>query len=118
LLKLKEMRPENLLIVRYEDMVASIDYLKPVFEFCGVEVGEDDKAFFHSRSVAKYRKDRRFGFELSDEVAEVAHAFGYTDSDLRNEPRGVWPVYRRTARLRHLLVKSVRDMARRMIIRR
>ena len=98
LLKLKKITAENLLIVRYEDMVASIHCLKPVFEFCGVEVGDEDERFFHNRSIAKFRKDRRFGFVLSDEVAEVAKVFGYSDDDLRNDPWRFWPVYRRATR--------------------
>ena len=118
LLRLKEVMTENLLIVRYEDMVSSIHYLKPVLDFCGAEVGEEEKSFFHDRSLAKYREDRRFGFVLSEDVAEVAKAYGYGDSDLRNDPSRLWPVYRRAARFGHDSKKYIRKTARRILVGR
>jgi len=118
LLKLEEVIAENLLIVRYEDMVSSIHSLQPLLDFCGAEVGDKDKNFFHNRSVAKYREDRRFGFQLSDEVAEVAKAYGYSDSDLRNDPWVLWPMYRRASRLGHTAKGYIKKTGRGILDRR
>lgn len=109
LLKLENLLTERLLIIRYEDMVSSISHLRPALDFCGAKHCEIEERFLHNRSVGKYRTDKRFGFRLSREIAEVAEAFGYVRSDVFNEPRWLWPVYRRAARLGH---KTLQLMSR------
>lgn len=111
LLKLKDLLGENFLILRYEDMVTSVRYLQPVLDFCGATLDEADDGFFHSRSVAKYRADRRFGFQLADEVAAVAHAFGYLEGETANDPWPLWPVYRRASRLGFTTLDYMRNGA-------
>jgi hypothetical protein len=99
LLKLADRFGENLMILRYEDMVSSVQHLQPVLEFCGVALGDGQQGYFHNRSVAKYRADRRFGFQLSDEISELAGSFGYSREALANEPSILWPAYRDASRL-------------------
>jgi hypothetical protein len=118
LLKLKDVLSENLLVVRYEDMVSSIHYLKQVFESCGVAYDDEDQQFFHNRSVAKCRKDRRFGFVISDTVAEVAKAFGYSDSDLHNDPWRLWPACWEACRFWHRSTKFFNNTAKDVLVGR
>lgn len=99
LLKFKEIFGQNLLVLRYEDMVSSARSLQPVLNFCGSALGEDEEGFFHNRSVAKYRADRYFGFRLADEIVELAKIYGYGEDDLRNDPWMFWPVYRHASRV-------------------
>jgi len=93
LLKLKELLHDQLLVVRYEDIVQSSESLRPLFEFCGVD-GQGAQSDFHARSIQKWRSDKHFGFQLSKDVVELALEFGYKQSELANRPKLLWPVYR------------------------
>lgn len=107
LLKLRDIFGPNLMILRYEDMVSSVQYLQPVLDFCGATIGEEKAGFFHSRSVAKYRADRRFGFRLSDDIAAIARAYGYAKEDLANDHWMFWPLYRSASRFAYRALESV-----------
>lgn len=78
LLRLKEQAGDRLLtIVRYEDVVAGPQALDAAYRFCGVEPPHKNTHGMHDDSVAKWKRDRRFGFVLDPAVAEFARQFGY-----------------------------------------
>lgn len=98
LLRFKDLLGDRLVMLRYEDMVASLHSLQPVFDFCEVEAAAADRNYFHRQSLLKWRDDAHFGFELADEVVELAGKFGYQEDELRNSRKPLWPVYRETRR--------------------
>jgi hypothetical protein len=114
LLALKERCGEHLIVLRYEDIVASEESLAPVLRFCGGPAQRAAPTTFHGGSLAKWRRDRRFGFVLADEVTALALRYGYREDELRNQERPGWPAIRELACLAHV----VRSAARRMIAQR
>ena len=76
----------------------SLAPLAPVLAFCGADVADSDDGFLHARSVARWRADRHFGFQLDADVAELAGRFGYAGEDLDNTATPTWPAYRRLGR--------------------
>jgi len=113
--KLKGMVGEDLLVVRYEDIIASLDYLQPVFKFCDVDIAGVDHDHFHRQSIAKWREDKSFGFVLSDEVVMLAESYGYKKEELTNECTLLWPVYRETARVTYKMENFLRRFARKLL---
>lgn len=98
LLRLKEVMAEKLIVIRYEDMIKSLSYLYPVFDFCGVEIEAADNHFLHEKSVRKWRDDKLYGFTLSEEVIALAQSYGYHRSELENTSYLLWPVYQNISR--------------------
>ena len=98
LLKLKDIMGEQMVVVRYEDMVTSLRYLKPVFDFCDVKISEAEQDYLHPKSILKWKGDHLYGFSLSDEVITLAQSFGYHKKDLTNKRFMLWPVYRELSR--------------------
>lgn len=107
LLRFKELVGDRLVMLRYEDMVKSLHYLQPVFDFCQVEAAAADRNYFHRQSLLKWRDDANFGFELADEVIALAKQFGYRDDELRNSRKPLWPVYRETRRAGYRIARGV-----------
>ena len=97
---LKEKLSNRVIIVRYEDLVNSLEPLAPVFDFCETTVGENLETLKEG-SLLKWKGDRTFGFTLAPEVYELATAYGYTNAQLTNEPWQFWPLYQSAARLTH-----------------
>jgi len=112
LLKLKKRLRNKLLIIRYEDMVSIPDTLSPVFEFCGVKAVDENLTYFHKSSLAKWKLDRFFGFNLSPEVINLAKEYGYKQDDLLNTKSIFWPIYRRVTRLYYRLFISSKKVIR------
>ncbi|WP_224999083.1 sulfotransferase [Cesiribacter sp. SM1] len=79
---LKNKESLNIDIVRYEDLVAeNAAFLE---EKLGLKPVSD--AFsFRSSSLDKWKKDKAFGHQLSDETIELAKQFGYKDFDTSGE---------------------------------
>jgi hypothetical protein len=98
LLKLRNLVGDELVTVRYEDMVSSLSHLSPVFEFCEVKVEQADQGYLHKESIAKWKEDRRYGFTLSEEVIDLARMYGYKRQELANQSYLLWPVYRDLSR--------------------
>lgn len=98
LLRFKNLAGDRVVLLRYEDMVSSLRYLQPVFDFCQVEAAAADQSYFHRKSLLKWRDDARFGFVLADEVVALAKQFGYREEELRNTGKPLWPLYRETLR--------------------
>ena len=111
LLKLKDIIGNQLVIVRYEDMISSFQCLEPVFKFCGVTAEDADTAYLHSNSIRKWKKDLLFGFSLSSEAVELAEKYGYKRSELINETSSFSPMVRRLVRTSYLTVRSIKDLA-------
>lgn len=101
LLKLKEIVGDRLVIIRYEDMVSSLSYLEPIFEFVGVKKDHADREYLHTKSTFKWKNDSLYGFTLSEEVMNLAKKYGYKQSELTNETNLLWPLYRKVSRVFH-----------------
>ena len=112
LLRLADEVGGRLVIIRYEDMVASLDYLKPVFDFCAVQIDSADQEYLHERSILKWKADRLFGFKLAKEVADLAGKYGYSDFELSNASIPLWPAYREVSRLGYRAALGLRGVTR------
>lgn len=110
--KFKEIASDKLVLLKYEEMVSSLEYFQPVFDFCEIETSEADKNYLHRKSLQKWKKDSLYGFTLSAEATELAAEFGYTEDVLVNEPNPFWPVIRRGARAFHKVKAPVRQFIR------
>ena len=97
--RLADIADDRLVTVRYEDVVYSIDGLKPVFDFCGVDFSRADRCFLHPDSLRKWRRNPFWGFSLSEGVKELARNFGYSDAELRNKETPLWPIYREASKI-------------------
>ena len=97
---LPERLRQRVVIVRYEDLIDSLEPLAPVFDFCETTAGENTKTL-KGESLLKWKSDRTFGFTLAPEVYELAAAYGYTDTQLANESWQFWPIYQSAVRIAH-----------------
>ncbi|MFP4339585.1 MAG: sulfotransferase [Cyclobacteriaceae bacterium] len=112
LLKLKEVMGEKLYIIRYEDLISSVDYLIPVLDFCGIDQQSVDAKYFHGKSLQKWKNDSFFGFTLSEEALSLASQFGYTKDSLTNTTYFLWPVTWGVMRVFHKLISPLRYLMR------
>jgi len=112
LLRLKEVAGERLVIVRYEEMISSLDHLKPVLDFCGCSADALDPTYLHRKSVSQWKSDALFGFAPSQEVIDLARSYGYRPEQLRHERTLFWPVIREFSRARHKALVPLRNIAR------
>jgi hypothetical protein len=110
LLRFKDLVGDRLVIVRYEDMVASIRHLQPVFDFCEVKSSDAERDYFHRKSLLKWQSDARFGFRLDEKVIELAKQFGYLDEELRNHQKRFWPMYRELSRCGYFFAQNTLNM--------
>jgi len=128
LLELKDRRPQDVTIVRYEDLIEDDAILASVLARIGVDTQPATVAStLVKRSLQKWRLDRRYGFELSASTADFAARFGYEKSDITNPNAGRWfwhrvpraIVFRAASalptsfqtRLRHIAARMVRGNA-------
>lgn len=118
LLRLKEILGDQLVIVRYEDMVSSPETLAPVFQFCEVTANETNKSYFHRKSIQKWKQDRLFGFTLSDEATALAETYGYPKDELCNETHAFWPIVQNVSRAAYLATKPARIFALNLLEKR
>jgi hypothetical protein len=95
--KLSEHLGDRVVIVRYEDLVTSLDPLAPVFEFCGAAPSADARCL-NRHSLLKWQQDPDFGFVLAPEVNKLARSYGYSEKELANTPKRFWPLYRDLSR--------------------
>ncbi|MEZ4673805.1 MAG: sulfotransferase [Caldilineaceae bacterium] len=115
LLKLKSILGDQLVMVRYEDMISSPQTLEPVFAFCDVIPSAAGGGYFHQQSLQKWRNDRLFGFTLSDEAVALAAQYGYQRSELANETHVLWPVAQTLARTAYVATKPVKTLVQHML---
>jgi hypothetical protein len=80
--------PEQLLVVRYEDLVAEpAAAFGAVCDFVGVERRPEVGEGVRPDDPAKWRGDAGFTLQLHPGVRRLAHHFGYTDAELYNPPK-------------------------------
>ena len=96
LIKLKEKLDNKIIIIKYEDIVQSHELLIPVLDFCEVSINNINPAYLHTKSIAKWKKDKYFKFTLDDKVKKLAIKFDYKDNDLNTESSFIWPLYKNT----------------------
>jgi hypothetical protein len=111
LLKLKEIMNNQLVIIRYEDMISSLDYMQPVFSFCEVATNAADNTYLHRKSLQKWKNDSIFGFSLSAEAVELAESYGYSRDSLINSAHPLWPIAMKVSRPAYLAVKPLKEFA-------
>ncbi|MCL5777574.1 sulfotransferase [Limibaculum sp. FT325] len=81
-------RPDQVRILRYEDVVSGTLDVATLLREIGIDIEDDRTApALHARSVSKWRGDAHFGHVLSPETAELARAFGYTTQELEGRAR-------------------------------
>ena len=110
--KLREIAGDRLVIIRYEDMVSSLEYLEPVFQFCEASANAADDSYMHKKSLQKWKNDKLFGFSLSDETIELAEKYGYQRDELVNDPHPLWPSIKIVSRSIYLAQKPFKSLAR------
>ena len=115
LLRLQDTAGSRLVIVRYEDMVSSLECLRPVFDFCEVTADSAAKTHLHQKALQKWKTDTLFGFSLSDETIELAGKYGYQREDLVNKTSLLWPVVRTMSRAAFVATRAVRTFAGRRL---
>jgi hypothetical protein len=114
LLALKERCRERLIVLRYEDIVRSEAALEPVFRFCGAQVDDVAPTILHAASLAKWKRDRRFGFVPDESLVALARRYGYEEDELRNQGWVGWPAFREFACTMH----AAKSFTKRMFARR
>ncbi|MDJ0806787.1 MAG: sulfotransferase [Gammaproteobacteria bacterium] len=111
LLKLQGILGKQLVVIRYEDMVSSLETMKPVFGFCGVSVDDADETYFHQKSLQKWKHDKLFGFSLSNEAVELAEKYGYQRDELINETHPLlWQAAWRLSRTAYRTSNSIKKL--------
>jgi hypothetical protein len=95
--KLAEQLGDRVVIVRYEDLVTSLDPLAPVFDFCDAAPSASARCL-NRHSLLKWQQDPDFGFSLAPEVNQLARSYGYSEKELANAPSRFWPLYRDLSR--------------------
>lgn len=113
LLKFKDLTGYKMVIIRYEDMVNDSSCLKKVFKFIGTT--EDyNNDYLHARSIGKWKKDKFYGFKLSEEVINLAEKYGYSRQELikNNNKKRFWLFYRYLLRSIHKSMKPIKSTLR------
>jgi hypothetical protein len=113
--RLKAIMGDQLVIVRYKDIVSSLECLEPVFGFCGVTPSADAETYLHNEALGKWKHDRLFGFSLSDQTIELAEKYGYQRSELVNESYPLWGIVSKLWRLMYVLTLPMRNIARNVL---
>ena len=90
LLKYQKILKNNLILIRYEDFTNNHECLEKIHNFIELDVDLNKYKFFHSKSVQKWKKDKRYGFQLNQSVKEFAYRFGYKEQNLANETNYMW----------------------------
>jgi len=110
LLRLERVMGDRVVRVRYEDLVSEPGVLEPVFSFIGGDLPSD--IGLHARSLAKWKHDERFGFQLAPEVRALAEGLGYTPESMDNDTSPLWPVSRTLTAAGHKSLRPLRSAAR------
>ncbi|MGH8176623.1 MAG: sulfotransferase family protein [Steroidobacter sp.] len=118
--KFKVQMGERVTLVRYEDLVQCVDAMEPILRFCGAEQTRQIGGDLHQRSVARWRKDSRFGFGLSSDAFQLARDYGYSVDELpeRRASTKTWPLLRGAFRAAHSMtwpIRHGRSLVRRVV---
>lgn len=93
LLKFKDIVKDDLLLVKYEELVNNINTIQSILRFVGLEPSYEMGNNLHKKSLHKWKKDTLFGFKLAPEVFTFAQQFYDTD-ELENSPKLLWNIVR------------------------
>jgi len=85
--KLVAVMGPRLVVLRYEDMTREPARLDFAHAFAGVPPARESRGFLHADSIQKWRRDRKFRFELAAPVRALASRFGYRPEELAPERR-------------------------------
>jgi hypothetical protein len=85
LLKFKDLVPDRIIIIRYEELMSDRKAILRICEFLGIDgEGSGVGTGFHAKSIQRWREDRFFPFEISENTKSIARAFGYKNHELSN----------------------------------
>tara|TARA_R110002050_G_scaffold300685_1_gene471526 strand:- start:2549 stop:3463 length:915 start_codon:yes stop_codon:yes gene_type:complete len=90
LIRLHGILKDKMVLIRYEDITQSQEFLKPVFEFCGIQNSEVTSGYLHSNSISKWKNDNYFTFKLRGKTIQLAETFKYSKLELENTDSGVF----------------------------
>ena len=100
LLLIKEKLGDIVLIVRYEDIVQSVENLGRALSFCGFDNLNEYSNYFHDLSIGRWKNDASFKYELSDYTIELAKRYGYKEDIITqkvNHFSSMYKLYKNTA---------------------
>ncbi len=110
----QSLEGDRLRIINYESLVSDGAVIKDLCEFLGIEWTPDIGRDLKPSSIGSWRKDKRFGFRLAEEVVKLAQELGYASEDLQIKTSTTWPVYRDIKRMafraHHLIGPLRRDL--------
>lgn len=101
LLRLRKLVGKKLVVVRYEEMVKDISTLKEIFQFISATEDQIETDYLHEKSLAKWKKDKKYGFKLSKKVLSLAEKFGYDKQDMVNKNNMFWHYYKYLVRYKY-----------------
>lgn len=108
LLEFHKVSKARMLLIRYEEMVTNVDALKDIYEFIDDPDALGKEKYLHKRSISKWKKDKRYGFQLADDVIEFASQFGYKRDEMINTPKATWSVEKRSLKVGYKLLQPLR----------
>ena len=117
LLRLKAESRIPVVILRYEDMVSSIESLGPIFDFCQAQPTASIANRLHRDSLGTAQRDTRFGFILEEETRQLAAKYGYTRAETENESSWLWPLLPLPSRWLHKTRRLSRRSARALLVK-
>ena len=108
LLKSKNLFDDKLVIVRYEDITKDINSLKKIIEFADINPDGLDQHYIHNKSLSKWKTDKFYSFNLSNEVILLAEKFGYQPDEMNNPHyNSLWTPYKHFSRGYHKISKPI-----------
>jgi hypothetical protein len=117
LLRLKGILGDRLVMIHYEDMVTDHYCLRQLHEFIGVPSNERGCTFLHSRSLGKWKRDKYYGFQMSEEILTLAENYGYARAEMANSRSVMWPFQQYVSRFVYTMLRPVK-VTRRVIKRK
>ncbi|MFV2057708.1 MAG: sulfotransferase [Thiohalomonadales bacterium] len=112
LLEFKKVAKAPVAIIRYEDMVSDAQTLKSIYDFIGDPSSLGEDKYLHRRSISKWKTDGRYGFQLSDDIMELAIKFGYSVNEMTNTEKSIWPIHKYASRAFYQTLGPVRSLRR------
>ncbi len=110
LIKLKQNYPELISILRYEDISLNNKLIDKLNILHGINKNNETSSFaIHNNSMAKWRNNKKFGFQISAVTIELAKTLGYTQNDLINKQYWTWPFIREYYNTKFLIRKLIKN---------
>lgn len=121
LLKSKTLFGDKMVIVRYEDITRDISSLKKIIEFADIHPDDLDQHYIHNKSLSKWKTDKFYSFNLSNEVISLAEEFGYERDEMSNtHENSFWTPYKHMTRGYYKISKpiyqSLRSLKKKIVI--